>query len=75
MTWTLILYITGCVGPDCTIPDFGLVEYENEQACHEAMTTTLKPWLEADKNHTAFCYETESPPKKIEVWRLDDGRN
>lgn len=50
MNWTLIIYVLGCVGPDCIIPDFEVREYATEAECSVA----LDAWQASNENHIAI---------------------
>lgn len=65
MKYYLYLWITGCVGFGCPIPDYLQQPYENEEECNKALETAMKVADMTDKAYAGICIP-EDVAKRIE---------
>jgi len=53
MTYTLLLWITGCVGSDCMIPGYEVKAFDTLEECEVAANA----WQGLDDKYVGMCLE------------------
>ena len=65
LMYTLIIWITGCVGTDCVIPAYEARPFNDLALCEEI----LEVWREIDEDNAGVCLDGEYPTPTIKSVR------
>lgn len=55
MTYTLFLWITGCVGLSCPIPDYEEQTFVSEVECNKALTAAMSIAKKTQRKYAGIC--------------------
>ena len=65
MNYVLLLWITGCVGLNCPIPDFVDQEYESLEQCNQSLEVAMEVARLTKKKYAGICVTKESAERVI----------
>ena len=55
MKYYLFIWITGCVGFNCPIPEFEEQEYASQERCQEGLEVAMKVAKMTNKKYAGVC--------------------
>ena len=70
MKYYLILWITGCVGLNCPVPDYVSESYETQETCSKALDAAMKVAELTKKKYAGICLP-EDAMERINGQRIE----
>ena len=71
MKYYLFLWITGCIGFGCPIPEFEEMEFNTQADCEAALTVSMRVAKMTKKKYAGICLPEDAVKRIKEEWDDD----